>query len=76
VRFDHVITFRDDDTFRPAYLVGEDPDRVHVIVTRGVGETHVVSRPADRVVDYDPPPVQKAGEPGCPWHGDACGSRS
>jgi hypothetical protein len=71
VRFDHVIDLRDDDgRVRPAYLLGEQDGRIHVIVSRGVGQTHALSRPADRVVDYNPGPVHKAGEPGCPWHGE------
>lgn len=51
MRFDHVTDFRDDDgTVRPAYLLGQHDGRLHVMVTRGVGETHVVSRSSERLV--------------------------
>lgn len=71
MRFDHVILFRDDDgQHRPAYLLGERDGRIHVLVSRGVGQTHALSRPADRIVARDRP--RAAGGRGCPWHGDSC----
>jgi hypothetical protein len=77
MRFDDVIDSRDDDgAVRLAYLVGEDPDRIPVIVSRGVGKTHALSIPADRLVDYDPPPVHAAAGRLCAWHGPDCRARS